>query len=106
MRFADFYATLIILMLNPNNKHDCGKGFYLTENVELAMEWAVCRPDETNRWVHYIDIEILEELLSLGGLGIRYCVKSELAYSKLTEMEDGLLCMDYNEFNDKYYYGG
>ncbi len=27
-----------------------------------------------------IDIEILEELLSLGGLGIQYCIKSELAY--------------------------
>lgn len=27
-------------------KHDYGKGFYLTENVELAKEWAVCKPDE------------------------------------------------------------
>ena len=25
-----------------------------------------------------IDIEILEELLSLGGLGIQYCIKSNL----------------------------
>ena len=29
-----------------------------------------------------IDIDILEELLLLGGLGIQYCIKSELAYSK------------------------
>ena len=49
-----------------------------------------------------IDIEILEELLSLGGLGIQYCIKSELAYSKLTKIEDGLICVDYNEFNEKY----
>lgn len=161
-------------------RHDYGKGFYLTENVELAKEWAVCRPDETNGWVHKyeldmaelkildfqqynvlswlaelmkhrdaadtrrykvlskkfiekygidtsdydvikgwradasyfyiakefvrdnIDIEILEELLALGGLGIQYCIKSQLAYSKLTEVEDGLLCVDYSEFNDKY----
>lgn len=161
-------------------KHDYGKGLYLTENAELAKEWAVCRPDETNGWVHKfeldttdlkildfqqhnvlswlaelmkhrdasdtkrykilskkfiakygidisdydiikgwranasyfyiakefvrdnIDIEILEELLSLGGLGIQYCVKSELAYSKLTEIEDGLIYVDYNEFNDRY----
>ena len=161
-------------------KHDYGKGFYLTENVELAKEWAVCRPDETNGWVHKyelditdlkildfqqhdvlswlaelmkhrdaddsrrykvlsekfiakygldtnecdvikgwranasyfyiakefvrdnIDIEILEELLSLGGLGIQYCIKSKPAYSKLNEMTDGLICVDYNEFNDKY----
>lgn len=161
-------------------KHDYGKGFYLTESVELAKEWAVCRPDETNGWVHKyeldttdlnildfqeynvlswlaelmkhrdaadskrykvlsqkfiekygldtckydvikgwranasyfyiakefvrdnIDVEILEELLSLGGLGIQYCLKSELAYSKLTEVDDGLVCVDYNEFNDKY----
>ncbi len=145
-------------------KHDYGKGFYLTENVELAKEWAVCRPDEINGWVHQyeldttdlkildfqqnnalswlaelmkhrdasdskrykvlsqkfiakygidtdeydiikgwranasyfyiakefvrdnIDMEILEELLSLGGLGIQFCLKSELAYSRLTEI--------------------
>lgn len=161
-------------------KHDYGKGFYLTENIELAKEWAVCRPDETNGWVHKyeletddlkildfqehnilswlaelmkhrdasdsrrykvlskkfideygidtseydvikgwranasyfyiakefvrdnIDIEILEELLSLGGLGIQYCIKSELAYSKLTEVEDGPISVDYSEFNEKY----
>lgn len=161
-------------------KHDYGKGFYLTENVELAKEWAVCRPDETNGWVHKyelditdlkildfqqhdvlswlaelmkhrdaddsrrykvlsekfiakygldtnecdvikgwranasyfyiakefvrdnIDIEILEELLSLGGLGIQYCIKSKPAYSKLNEMTDELICVDYDEFNDKY----
>lgn len=162
------------------DKHDYGKGFYLTENIELAKEWAVCRPDETNGWVHKyeletadlkildfqehdilswlaelmkhrdasdsrrykvlskkfiaeygidtseydvikgwranasyfyiakefvrdnIDIEILEELLSLGGLGIQYCIKSELAYSKLAEVEDGLISVDYSEFNEKY----
>lgn len=161
-------------------KHDYGKGFYLTDNIELAKEWAVCRPDEMNGWVHKyeletddlkildfqkhnilswlaelmkhrdaadskryrmlakkfiakygvdtgkydvikgwranasyfyiakefvrdnIDIEILEELLSLGGLGIQYCIKSELAYSKLTEVEDGLISVDYSEFNEKY----
>lgn len=161
-------------------KHDYGKGFYLTENIELAKEWAVCRPDETNGWVHKfelettdlkildfqkydvlswlaelmkhrdasdtkryhmlakkfiekygintsdydvikgwradasyfyiakefvrdnVDIEILEELLSLGGLGIQYCVKSELAYSKLTEIQSDLISVNYNEFNDKY----
>lgn len=161
-------------------KHDYGKGFYLTENIELAKEWAVCRPDEMNGWVHKyeletddlrildfqehnilswlaelmkhrdasdsrrykvlskkfideygidtseydvikgwranasyfyiakefvrdnIDIEILEELLSLGGLGIQYCIKSELAYSKLTEVDDGLIRVDYSEFNEKY----
>lgn len=49
-----------------------------------------------------VDIEILEELLSLGGLGIQYCVKSELAYSKLTEIQSDLISVDYNEFNDKY----
>lgn len=161
-------------------KHDYGKGFYLTESMELAKEWAVCKPDEVNGWVHKyelditdlkildfqqynvlswlaelmkhrdasdskrykilskkfiekygidtssydvikgwradasyfyiakefvrdnIDIEILENLLSLGGLGIQFCIKTELAYSKLTEIEDSLICVDYNEFNDRY----
>ena len=29
-----------------NDKHDYGRGFYLTEDYELAKEWAVCRPNE------------------------------------------------------------
>lgn len=33
-------------------KHDYGQGFYLTESVDLAKEWAVCRPNDTNGWVH------------------------------------------------------
>lgn len=48
-----------------------------------------------------VDIDILEKLLFLGGLGIQYCIKSELAFSKLYEIED-LLLVDYNEFNERY----
>ena len=162
------------------DKHDYGRGFYLTEDPDLAKEWAVCRPNETNGFVHQyefdtdglkildfqdkgvlawlaelmkhrdaadskryrmlakkfiekygvntekydvikgwranasyfyiakefvkdnIDMDILEELLSLGGLGIQYCIKSELAYSKLNEVEGGLLTVQYAEFNEKY----
>ena len=163
-----------------NERHDYGKGFYLTENVELAKEWAVCRPNDMNGWVHKyeldtdglkilefqesdvlvwlaelmkhrdaadskryhmlaskfidkygintseydvikgwradasyfyiakefvrdnIDLDILEELLSLGGLGIQYCIKSKKAYANLTEVKDSLLAVEYTEFNDKY----
>lgn len=163
-----------------NDKHDYGKGFYLTENIELAKEWAVCRPDMKSGWVHKfeldcdglkildfqklnvlawlaelmkhrdaadskryrmlaskfiekygvdtedydvikgwradasyfyiakefvrdnVDIDILEELLSLGGLGIQYCIKSGQAYSQLHEKKEELLIVEYAEFNEKY----
>lgn len=163
-----------------NEKHDYGKGFYLTESIELAKEWAVCKPNDTNGWVHKfildteglkvldfqeknvlawlaelikhrdasdskryhmlakkfidkygidstqydvikgwranasyfyiakefvrdnVDLDILEELLSLGGLGIQYCIKSKLAYSKLTELHEELTSVDFIEFNEKY----
>ena len=163
-----------------NDKHDYGRGFYLTADFELAKEWAVCKPTEVNGWVHKyeletdglkildfqeknvlcwlaelmknrdaddsrryrvlsakfiekygvdsssydiikgwranasyfyiakefvrdnIDIDILEELLSLGGLGIQYCIKTELAYSKLHELQEDLYSVDYREFNEKY----
>jgi hypothetical protein len=39
-----------------NEKHDYGKGFYLTESVELAKEWAVCRPNEENGWMHKYEL--------------------------------------------------
>ena len=161
-------------------RHDYGKGFYLTEDIKLAKEWSVCRPDESNGWVHKyefdtdglkifdfqkesilcwlaelmkhraaadskryrmlaqkfiekygvetaeydvikgwranasyfyiaksfvrdeIDVEILEELLSLGGLGIQYCIKSELAYTHLYELEGELISVEFNDFNIKY----
>ena len=161
-------------------KHDYGKGFYLTDNLNLAKEWAVCKPDDENGWVHQykldtdrlkildfqekdvlswlaelmkhrdasdskryrvlskkfiekygidtegydvikgwranasyfyiakefvrdnIDIDILEELLSLGELGIQYCIKTQKAYNQLSEMESDLQLVEYAEFNDKY----
>lgn len=163
-----------------DEKHDYGKGFYLTESMNLAKEWAVCRPNEMNGWVHAfklditglqildfkqyhvlnwlaelmkhrdasdskryrmlaskfiakygidtshydvikgwranasyfyiakefvrdnIDVDILEELLSLGGLGIQYCIKSKLAYTRLQEMPENLLVVEYAEFNTRY----
>lgn len=163
-----------------DEKHDYGKGFYLTESMNLAKEWAVCRPNEMNGWVHAfklditglqildfkqyhvlnwlaelmkhrdasdskryrmlaskfiakygidtshydvikgwranasyfyiakefvrdnIDVDILEELLSLGGLGIQYCIKSKLAYTRLQEMPENLLVVEYSEFNTRY----
>lgn len=161
-------------------KHDYGRGFYLTESLDLAKEWAVCRPNEASGWVHKyeldtdnlkildfqdkgvlpwlaelmkhrdaadskryrvltkkfidkygvdtvefdvikgwranasyfyiarefvrdnIDMDILEELLSLGDLGIQYCIKTELAYSKLHEIEGDLQAVPYEEFNERY----
>lgn len=163
-----------------DDKHDYGRGFYLTEDIELAKEWAVCRPNEENGWVHKyeleteglsildfqekdvlswlaelmkhrdaadskryrvlsrkfidkygidtstydvikgwradasyfyiakefvrdnIDIDILEELLSLGSLGIQYCIKTEKAYSHLREIPDDMSIVDYQQFNEKY----
>ena len=41
-----------------NEKHDYGKGFYLTESFELAREWAVYRPDASNGWVHKYELNI------------------------------------------------
>lgn len=159
-------------------KHDYGKGFYITESADLAKEWAVCKVGGINGWVHKyeldtdelkildfqnlniltwlaelmkhrnaadskryrvlsqkfiaeygietkeydvikgwradasyfyiakafvrdeIDIDILEELLSLGGLGIEYCLKSEKAYSQLNEIEDELEPVEYREFKE------
>ena len=163
-----------------NDKHDYGRGFYLTEVLNLAKEWAVCVPNSENGWVHKyeldctglkildfqekdvlnwlaelmkhrdaadskryrmlaakfidkygintngydvikgwradasyfyiakefvrdnIDMDIFEELLSLGGLGIQYCIKSERAYAQLHEIEEDMISVPYSEFNEQY----
>lgn len=38
-------------------KHDYGRGFYLTESIDLAKEWAVCRPNEANGYVHQYELD-------------------------------------------------
>ena len=40
-----------------DDRHDYGKGFYLTENIQLAKEWAVCRPNDNNGWVHKYELD-------------------------------------------------
>lgn len=160
-------------------RHDYGKGFYLTADLELAKEWAVCRPETESGYVHTfdfdtkdlfifdyekesvfcwlselmkhreaadskrymmlapkfiekfgkdtssadvikgwranasyfyiakafvrdeVDVDILEELMQLGGLGIQWCIKSEKAYKHLKKI-GGLIPVDYHEFNAKY----
>ena len=49
-----------------------------------------------------IDLDILEELLHLGDLGIQYCLKSEKAFHKLKEMDEECEQVDYRIFNKKY----
>lgn len=43
-----------------NDKHDYGRGFYLTESPVLASEWSVCNPMEKNGWVHKFILDIHE----------------------------------------------
>lgn len=42
--------------------------------------------------------------MSLGGLGIQYCIKTQKAYSHLKEVPNSLVSVDYAEFNGKYNY--
>ena len=39
-------------------KHDYGKGFYLTESVELAREWSVAANPFAGGWVHAYEIDL------------------------------------------------
>lgn len=47
-----------------------------------------------------VDLDILEDLLSLGDLGIQYCLKSQKAFDNLIEKE--LIPVDFKVFNEKY----
>ena len=45
-----------------DDRHDYGKGFYLSDDLSLAKEWAVCRPNDQNGWVHAF--KVTDELIS------------------------------------------
>lgn len=163
-----------------DDHHDYGRGFYLSNDISLAREWAVYRPDVTSGWVHAyrleddgltvldfqqlgvlawmaelmkhreagrskrfnmlsqkfvekygvdsseydvirgwranasyfyivtefvhdeIDVDILEELLMLGGLGFQYCLKSERAFASVRKVDGYPQPVDYTSFNAKY----
>ena len=38
-------------------RHDYGKGVYLTEDLNLAKEWAVCRPETESGFVHSFELD-------------------------------------------------
>lgn len=163
-----------------DDHHDYGRGCYLTDDESLAREWAVCRPENTNGWVHAfrlndptlkvldfqekgvlawmaelmkhreagrsrrftmlsqkfvekygvdtsdcdiirgwranasyfyivtefvhdeIDVDILEDLLMLGGLGVQYCLKTKRAFDAVEKVIGYPQRVDYAMFNAKY----
>ena len=163
-----------------DDRHDYGRGFYLSDDLALAKEWAVCRPNEKNGWVHAfrvtdpgltmidfeelgvlawmaelmkhreagksrrfnmlsqkfiakygvdssgydvirgwranasyfyivtefvhdeIDVEILGELLMLGGLGIQYCIKTPRAFAALSKVDGFPRPVPYADYNVRY----
>lgn len=56
------------------DKHDYGRDFYLTENIDLAKEWTVCNPNGTNGFVHKYQLDINQlkilDFQDLGGIGM------------------------------------
>ena len=97
--------NLIETELGLNSKTDIEKYGIDTKDYDVIKGW---RANASYFYIakefvrDNIDMDILEELLSIGDLGIQYCIKSELAYSKLHELEDGLIAVQYAEFNEKY----
>lgn len=163
-----------------DDRHDYGRGFYLTDDRQLAREWAVCHPENRTGYVHAyrlrdsglsvldftqlgslawmaelmkyrqptsskrfrtlaarfvdrygadtagcdvvrgwranasyfyiarafmrdeVDVRILDELLSLGGLGIQYCLKSRRAFEAAEELPGSPEPVDFAEYNAKY----
>lgn len=56
-----FYGTpdkiVVPIYGKGEEKHDYGKGFYLTASIDLEKEWAVCRPNEENGYVHQYEFD-------------------------------------------------
>jgi len=42
------------------DKHDYGRGFYLTPDIELAKEWAAGNADKQECWLHTFSLDLSE----------------------------------------------
>ena len=49
-----------------------------------------------------VDVSILDELLSLGDLGIQYCLKSQRAFEAVEELPDSPYPVGFSEYNARY----
>lgn len=49
-----------------------------------------------------IDVDILEELLMLGGLGIQYCLKSERAFASVVKADGYPVPVEWQIYNARY----
>ena len=49
-----------------------------------------------------VDVSILEELLSLGGLGLQICLKTKRVFDSIEELPDSPMKVDFIEFNARY----
>ena len=49
-------ATLVPVFGRGQEKHDYGKGLYLTPDIDLAREWAVC--NATNGFLYKLELDI------------------------------------------------
>ena len=50
--------TLVPTYGKGEEKHDCGRGFCLTPDIELAREWAVC--NDTEGYLYQIDLDVTD----------------------------------------------
>lgn len=76
-----------------NDHHDYGRGFYLTDDLALAKEWAVCRPEESSGWVHAF------RLRDQGLSVLDFKEQGVLAWMAVGGYP---ISVDYAEFNAKY----
>ena len=50
--------TLVPTYGKGEEKHDYGRGFYLTPDIELAREWAVC--NDTEGYLYQVDLDVTD----------------------------------------------
>lgn len=63
-----------------DDHHDYGRGFYLTDDLLLAKEWAVCRPEASNGYP--IPVEY-------AGFNEKYNERDRLARDRMDELIAG-----------------
>ncbi len=62
-----------------SDRHDFGKGFYLTDAPDLAEEWSVYRPKSRDGWVHVFDLD-------LSGLEVMDFRQSDRVFAWVAEL--------------------
>ena len=72
-----------------DDRHDYGRGFYLSDDLALAKEWAVCRIKSPRAFAALSKVDGYPRPVPYADYNVRYNERDRLARDRMDELISG-----------------